>query len=290
MQKNNEKLVRYATLGSIVVALLIITAKIFAWVITDSLSILSSLVDSSIDLLSSVVTFFAVRYALKPADNDHRFGHGKAEDIAAFSQSAFMLGSVVFILAESISRFFSPDKIQNEMIGVYVMLFSTLLILVLVSFQSYVAKRTNSIAIKADSLHYKNDLLLNALVIVSLVMSNYVDMAIIDPIIATLICVYILISAKSIGKEAFDKLMDKEFEDDDRQRIINIVTKVENIRGFHDLRTRKSGVKNFIQMHLEFDKNITLMDAHSISEEVEQKVLEIYPNSEILVHQDVETK
>lgn len=286
--KEVEKLLRNATFMSVSVAIVIIFMKVGAWIVTDSLSLLSSLVDSILDVAASIVSFIAVRYSLQPADDDHRFGHGKAEDIAAFSQSVFIAGSGVFILIEAVARLIEPEPVANEMIGIFVMIVASILTLILISYQKYVIAKTNSTAIKADSLHYKTDILVNFLVIVSFLSAIIFDADIIDPILALIVSIYIFKSAFEVGRHAFDKLMDKEFSEEERSQIIDCIKSNKDAKGFHDLKTRNSGVKPFIQFHLELDGSISLLDAHRISDDIEMKILKFFPHAEILIHQDVE--
>ncbi|MCE3232725.1 MAG: fieF [Rickettsiaceae bacterium] len=291
MKKNvneTEKLMKTATIASVFVAGIIISIKLIAWVMTDSLSLLSSLLDSVLDMVSSFIGLMAVRYSLQPADEDHRFGHGKAEDIAAFAQSAFIAGSGVFIIIEAISRFITPSPVTNSMIGILVMVASSVLTFALITFQRNVIKKTKSTAIQADCLHYSTDLLVNMLVIVSFFAVMFWDVAFIDPALALIIAIYIFKSAWQVGRGAFDKLMDKEFSGDDRQKIMDTVLACESVKGIHDLRTRSSGIKPFIQFHLELDGTIMLKDAHRISDSIESEILKLFPNAEVLIHQDIE--
>jgi ferrous-iron efflux pump FieF len=287
-RKQIQKLMKLASLSSVLVAATIVFIKLIAWIMTDSLSLLSSLVDSVLDIASSIVNFMAVRYALQPADEEHRFGHGKAEDIAAFAQAAFIAGSGIFIVVEAISRFITPRQIDNETIGISVMLVSSVLTVVLLAVHYYVIKRTNSNVIKADSLHYRTDLLVNILVIVSFISAMFWDMVIIDPILALIISVYIFKSAWKVGRGAFDNLMDREFSDDDRKKITEAVFACKGVKGMHDLRTRYSGITPFIQLHLELDGKMSLIEAHKITDKIETEILKQFPHAEILVHQDIE--
>lgn len=282
------QLMRYATYASVLTAAVIIVAKMFAWFYTDSLSLLSSLVDSILDIVASIINLFALRYALKPADEDHRFGHGKAEDIAAFSQSAFIAGSAIFIGTEAISRFLNPTAIEHSMIGIWVMLFSIIMTTILVMFQRYVVKRTKSTIVEADSLHYLTDFYVNIAVIVALLLYQFFDLKFVDPIFALGIAAYIFYTAWKVARKSFDHLMDKEFEEEDRQKIIVTALQHPLVKGLHDLRTRSSGIKPFIQFHLELDGDISLTEAHTISDEVEALVMKAFPNAEVLIHQDPE--
>lgn len=285
-----EKLLKNATFMSVSVAIVIIVMKMWAWFVTDSLSLLSSLVDSILDVASSIVSFIAVRYSLQPPDDEHRFGHGKAEDIAAFSQSVFIGVSGIFILIEAITRMIKPQPVANEMVGIIVMFVATLFTLALISYQKYVIAKTNSTAIKADALHYKTDILINFLVIVSFLSAMIFEAYIVDPIFSLIVSIYIFISAFTIGRHAFDKLMDKEFSNKERLQIIQCIESHKDSRGFHDLKTRNSGVKPFIQFHLELDIEISLLDAHRISNEIEMEILKFFPNADILIHQDVKSR
>jgi ferrous-iron efflux pump FieF len=287
-RKQIQKLMKLASLSSVLVAATIVFIKLFAWVMTDSLSLLSSLVDSVLDIVSSIVNLMAVHYALQPADEEHRFGHGKAEDIAAFAQAAFIAGSGIFIVVEAISRFITPHQIENNSIGVWIMLVSSALTLLLLAFQRYVIKKTNSNVIKADALHYRTDLLVNALVIVSFFAAMVWDVVIVDPILALIIAAYIFKSAWKVGRGAFDNLMDREFSDEDRKKITEAVFACKGARGMHDLRTRYSGITPYIQFHLELDGKMSLVEAHKITDKIEAEVLKHFPNAEILVHQDIE--
>jgi ferrous-iron efflux pump FieF len=289
--KNNaaisQKLIKMVTLCSLMVAITIISVKIIAWNMTDSLSLLASLVDSALDVGASFISFFAVRYSLAPPDDDHRFGHGKAEDISAFLQSIFIAVSGLYILTEAFNRFLNPSTITNEMIGIVTMVISLILTMGLLLFQKYVILITNSSAIKADSLHYQGDLLVNIVVIGSFLSSMYFNFPLLDTILALFIALYVLFSAIKIGKEAFDKLMDKEFSQKNRDKIINAVLSNKNAKAVHDLRTRRSGLMPFIQFHLELDGEIKLREAHIISDEIEEEILKIFPHAEILIHYDV---
>lgn len=284
---DKSQLMRRATYASVITATLIISTKIYAWALTDSLSLLSSLVDSALDIAVSVINMAAVYYALRPADDDHRFGHGKAEDIAAMIQSAFITGSAFFICIEAIQRFMKPHEIENSITGIVVMLFSTFMTLLLLAYQNYVIRQTKSTVIQADRMHYLTDVGVNITVIISLGISMTSHMTWVDPFIALGIAAYILRGAFKVGKLAFDKLMDKEFDDEERQRIMDVIlTAHPEVKGLHDLRTRYSGIKPFIQLHLELDGNISLCKAHAISDVVENKILEVYPEAEIIIHQD----
>ena len=287
-QLRNERLMRAATYASVTVASLLILIKMSAWFVTGSLSLLSSLVDSILDAGASLVNLIAVRHALQPADKEHRFGHGKAEALASLAQAAFIAGSGVFLLLESVDRFAKPQEISNSDTGIGVMVIAIIMTLLLVGFQTYVVKKTNSIAISADSLHYRADILVNVAVIISLILSAKLQWTMADPIFAVLIVFYMSIGAYKIGGQAFDVLMDREFPDEDRKRIKDIAEGHEKVLNVHDMRTRSSGATSFIQFHAEMPKDISLSEAHEIADEVMYMVEEVFPNTEVLIHQDPE--
>lgn len=276
---------RLATYASTSLAVLLIAAKMIAWMLTDSVSLLATLIDSCLDALASIFNLLAVRHALAPADKHHRFGHGKAEALAGLGQSTFITGSALFVLLEAISHLWRPQTIEAMPLGIGIVLFSIVATLGLVTFQQHVISRTNSTAIKADCLHYKTDLIVNAGVLVALGFAFY-DLPVFDPLIAMAIAAYILRSAWDIARESLALLMDRELPDTHREKIKKIARAHPETRGIHDLRTRKSGMTVFIQLHLELDDNMPLSEAHRIADEVEARILAEYPGAEVIIHED----
>jgi ferrous-iron efflux pump FieF len=279
-------LMRQATYASVAVALILIGAKLFAYLMTDSVSLLSTLLDSLLDAAASLVNLVAVRTALTPADAEHRFGHGKAEPLAALGQSAFIAGSALFLLVEAGNRVVNPSPIQNSGIGLAVMVFSIAATFLLVLYQRHVIRLTNSVAIRADSIHYVSDLLVNGAVIVSLLLWREFGWKLADPIFAASVGLYILYTAWRITRGSLDLLMDRELPDSARQRIREIVLANPVVRELHDLRTRSSGQATFIQFHLELDGAMALTQAHAVSDEVEDAILLEFPGAEIIIHED----
>jgi ferrous-iron efflux pump FieF len=279
------RLMKLATYASISVAVTLIAAKLLAWGMSGSVSLLATLIDSTLDALASLINLFAVRHALSPADKEHRFGHGKAEALAGLGQAAFIAGSAGFLLLESGRRMVNPEPLQSYATGMWVMAFSIVLTLFLLSFQKHVIAKTDSTAIKADALHYRTDILVNASVILALWLSVQ-GWAGFDALFAIGIAFYILWSAWKIVEQAFDHLMDRELPDEDRERIKAIANSHKDVRGLHDLRSRRSGTATFIQLHLELDDELTLLEAHQISDEVELHIQESYPGAEIIIHID----
>ncbi len=284
----NERLVRSASYASVCVAALLIAIKIVAYFMTDSVALLSSLVDSLLDILASLVTLVAVRHAQTPADREHRFGHGKAEALSALAQSAFIIGSAVLLLFEAGNRMVHPRTIVRPEIGVYVIAASIVVTLALVSYQRWVVRQTSSVAIGADSLHYRADLLLNAAVLAAIVLSSWFGWPYADPIFAALIAFYIAYNAWKIVQDALDMLMDRELPTEDRQNILAIANGHPDARHIHDLKTRRSGATTFIQLHLEMDPDLSLLRAHEIADEVEAAIQDAYPEAEVIIHQDPE--
>lgn len=276
---------RLATYASISVALVLIVAKTIAWGISDSVSLLATLIDSTLDALASLINLIAVRHALSPADKEHRFGHGKAEALAGLGQAAFITGSACFLLLESGRRIANPVVLESYGVGMGVMLLSIVATLALLRFQRYVIRKTDSTAIKADALHYRTDLLVNGSVIVALWLSVQ-GWAGFDALFAIGIAIYILYSAWEIVKQAFDHLMDRELPNAERDKIIGIANLHEAVHGMHDLRSRRAGMATFIQLHLELDDDLTLLQAHKISDEVEASLQAVYPGAEIIIHID----
>ena len=289
MMKVEDKkalLMRRATVASVAVAFTLIGIKFIAYILTGSVALLSSLIDSVLDSLASIVNFIAVRHSLSPADKEHRFGHGKAEPLAGLAQAAFIMGSSLFLIFEAINRFVNPHAILHGDLGIVVMLISLVATIVLVIYQRHVVKQTGSLAIQADSIHYFSDIALNLGVILALFLSTYWNWSLADPLIAMGIAIYIVFSAWRIVKQSLDQLMDRELSDEDRDQIKIIVNEHTGVVSLHELRTRASGKDIFIQTHLDMDARMSLIEAHRISEEVEEKLQAAFPNADILIHQD----
>jgi ferrous-iron efflux pump FieF len=285
---NAEKgqLMRWATYASVATATILIAAKIVAYLMTDSVSLLSTLLDSLLDAAASLVNLIAVRHALSPADREHRFGHGKAEPLAALGQSAFIAGSAAFLIVQATGRIFTPHPIENTTIGIGVMVVSILATIVLVAFQRHVIRRTGSVAIKADSLHYFGDLIVNTAVIVALSLVTLYGWRLIDPLFGIGIALYIIWTAWTIAASALDMLMDRELADEERAKIRAIALANPAVRAVHDLRTRASGPMMFVQLHLEMDGDMKLIEAHEVADSVEAAIRKSYPEAEIIIHQD----
>lgn len=283
-----ERLKRLATYAAVAVAATLIAIKLWAWVATGSVAMLAALVDSTLDLVASGLNLFAVRHALTPADEEHRFGHGKAEALAGLGQAAFIGGSAVFLLFQSLERLIDPTPIVETMGGLVVICLSIALTAALVLFQRYVIRRTRSLAIGADHLHYITDIATNGGVIVALVVAGLWGWTIADPLIGLAIACVIARGAFNILRGSYDELMDREFDDAERDRIKEIVHRHKSVLNLHDLRTRRAGHRSFIQLHLELPPQMTLIEAHRVSDEVEDAIKAAFPDAEVLTHQDPE--
>ena len=283
-----DRLRRLATYASVAVAAVLITAKFAAWLETGSVALLSSLVDSLLDAAASLVNLLAVRHAMTPADREHRFGHGKAEPLAVLGQSAFIIGSAMLLLAEAVRRLISPAPIENPLAGIAVVVFSIILTIGLVFYQRHVVRRTGSIAISADELHYRSDLVLNLSVIAALVLGSIFHLPLLDPLFGAAIGIWIVYSAVRLARLSLFQLMDHELPDDEREKIREIAQSHPDVAAAHDLRTRVAGPTSFIQIHIEMDGAMSLIRAHEISDEVEAELRAAYPNAEVIIHQDPE--
>lgn len=286
MAMDPQRLMRLATVASMSVALTLMGAKAVAWWITDSISMLSSLLDTSLDLIGSMVTFFAVRQALVPADADHRFGHGKAEGLAGLVQAGFIAASGIALLLAIGERLLNPHQVQREEVGVAISALAVVLTLGLVTFQRHVVRRSGSVAIDADMAHYRTDLVASVVTGFGTFLSGRLDEPSIDSGVAALVAFYLMRGAWQTGRGSFDMLMDRELPAPDRRRIEEIALANVAVRGTHELRTRSAGLTKFIQLHLDVDRDLSLVRAHEISDEVEADIRKVYPDAEIIVHVD----
>jgi ferrous-iron efflux pump FieF len=284
--QKNTRLLKRATYASVAVALILVGAKFGAWLITGSLSILASLIDSLMDVIASFINLMAIRYSLNPADDEHSFGHGKAEALAGLGQASFIAGSALILMMHGIERLKTPVPIQAAGLGVGVMIFSVLATLLLIAYQKHVVQQTKSTAIKADSLHYLTDLLTNVFTIIALLIARFPWGQIMDPIFSMLIALLIFRSAWQIGSEAVQLLLDRQLPREQRETIQRIVLDHHSVLGMHDLRTRQSGQIAIIQLHLDLNSSLPLAKAHAIGKDVEKLIRAEFPCADITIHQD----
>jgi len=278
-------LLKLASVASVLTAGFLIVAKLAAWSVTGSVSLLASLVDSVMDSIASLINFFAIRYSLQPADEQQRFGHGKAEPLAGLAQAAFIAGSAVFLVFHAVDRLRFTHTLEQVGIGLGVMVLAIVMTLILLAIQRYVIRRTGSTAIRADSLHYLTDLLTNISVLLALYLST-LGLTWADPVFAIGVAIYIFYSAFSIGYVAFQQLMDRELPEDILEKIQSTALSHPEVLGTHETRTRQAGHTRFVQLHLELDENLPLKRAHAIADEVEAEILAFLPGAEVIIHQD----
>jgi len=285
MDQHYARLVNRAALAATTLASVLLLVKIFAWWYTGSVSLLAALVDSLVDIAASLTNLFVVRYSLQPADAEHTFGHGKAESLAALAQSMFISGSALFLFLTGLQHLATPNEMRAPMVGIVVTLVALFSTLALVTFQRWVVKKTRSLAIRADMLHYQSDVIMNGAILLALGLSWY-GFRRADALFALGIGVWILYSALRMGYEAVQALLDRALPDEDRQMIIDIAANWPGVQGAHDVRTRQSGPTRFIQLHLEMDDDLPLFQAHKMAEEVEKALLDRFPGSDVIIHQD----
>jgi len=282
----NNMLRRVTSYASVVVAAILIGAKLFAFYATGSVALLSSLVDSGVDLLASLITAYGVFLAMRPADHDHRYGHGKAESLAALAQAAFIVVSSGLLVKEALARLVAPVAIEHVETGYFVMGLAIVLTLALLALQTYTVRRTKSLAIASDRLHYVGDILINGAVVATFVCQNLMNVTWIDPLFALAIAAGMCVGAFKISKMALNVLMDAELPEKDRLKILLLAKEVEGVRGVHDLRTRLDNGRSIIEAHIEMDPQLTLKEAHDIAEAVEAHIEKAFPKADILLHQD----
>jgi len=269
-------------------ALTLIGLKTWAAVHTSSTAMLGSLADSGLDLIASLVVLLGVRIAAVPADSDHRFGHGKAEALAALVQVILITLSAIFIGFRAIERLLSGAQTADAELGIGVSVVAMALTVALISYQRHVVRRTGSLAIGTDRLHYASDLLLNGSVIVALVLDQYARLAGADALFGLLIALWLMWGAWSASSHALDQLMDKEWPDELRERFLAATKEYPELAGLHDLRTRSSGTHYFAQFHVWVPAEWTVQEAHDRLDQVEEQLQERFPGTEILIHVDPE--
>lgn len=274
---------RRATTASIVIAATLIAIKAAGWFMTDSVSLLSSMIDSMLDVGTSVINFMAVRSAWRPADHDHRFGHGKAEPLAGLFQSAFMIGAAILVLAEAGSRLAEPQPIRFAVEGVWIMSISLVMTVGLVLLQRKAVRMSGSLAVDADSMHYTSDILSNLAVIVALV-AGFSGLNWADPAIGGMVALFLLYSAVKVGRNSVSVLMDQELPESDSQRIIELTMKNASVIGIHRLRTRSSGVHRFAEIELIMDGGMLMRESHTICHQVMDSIRSEYPDLDITIH------
>ncbi|MGE0179539.1 MAG: cation diffusion facilitator family transporter [Sphingomonas sp.] len=277
-----------AALASVAAALLLLVLKTYAAWATGSVAMLGSLADTGLDLVASLVTLFGVRVAALPADSNHRFGHGKAEALAAMVQVVLISISAIGIGWRAADRLVAGDRTVNAEYGIAVSAVAIVVTLALVAYQRAVVRRTGSVAIRADNVHYQSDLLLNLAVIAALVLDQFAGLTGADPAFGLAIAGWLLFGALRASSHALDQLMDKEWPEEKRMRFLSVASCRPEAKGIHDLRTRTSGAQDFAQFHIWVDPAMTVAAAHEVVEAIEDDLAREFPGCEVLIHLDPE--
>ena len=280
-----KKLVMLAGFASVATAVILILMKLVVWILFDSASILASLTDSLVDCLASLINLLAIKYALAPADKDHRFGHFKAEALASLAQAAFISGSAILVIFHGISSLKATEVVANVDIAIYVSIASIIITCILVSFQAIVYKKTKSEAIGADRMHYLSDVLFNLGVILALGLAKF-GYVWADGLFAAVLGLFILKSAFEIAKNAISVLLDRSLSNADTEKILKAILSVPEIISVHDIQTRTAGPKCFIQAHIVLPSEMSLLQAHDITDRAEIAILQEFPESQITLHME----
>lgn len=282
------RLTQRAALASVTVALVLLGAKVWAAVVTDSTAMLGSLADTALDLVASLVTLAGVRIAALPADQEHRFGHGKAEALVALGQTVLIAGSAIGIAWRAIHRLVEGAPTENAEFGIGVSIAAMAVTLLLLAYQKRVIARTGSIAIQTDNLHYKSDLFLNSAVILALVLDQWLHLRGADAAFGIVIAAWLLWGAWNAAQHSVDQLMDREWPVDKREAFLAACADYPELKGMHDVRTRSSGAHDFIQFHVWVPAQWTVEQAHNRMDRVEEDLQRRFPGTEIFLHLDPE--
>ena len=286
-QRRGE-LTRRAVMASIAMALFLVTLKLWASWGTDSVAMLGSLADTVLDLIASLITFLGVRWAAMPADAEHRFGHGKAEALAALVQVILITVSALGIGWRAIDRFSSGERTEGLELGIGVSLVAMAATFVLLAYQRHVIRHTGSLAIQTDHVHYQSDLLLNLSVIAALALDQLGGWRLADPLFGIVIAAWLLYGAWSAASQSVDQLMDREWPESERDAFLAATRDYAELAGLHDLRTRHSGAQRFVQFHVWVPAEWTVRRAHDQMDRVEEQLQQRFPGTEIIIHLDPE--
>ncbi len=284
--QQRRALVRWASYASVAVAVILLAVKGTAYWRTGAVSLLTSLVDAGVDLGAALGTLIGVWYASRPPDADHRYGHGKGETLAAFLQAVLLILAALGLEVESIRRLVVPLAVNDLDAGLAIVLASLATAILLVFFQTYVLRRTESPAIGADRAHYRADVAVNFGVLLALVVTRATGWLRADPAFAVLIALYMLYNGWTIARLALRSLLDQELSEADRELIRNIILAQAEVRGVHDLRTRDAGDRVVIEFHLELDGHLSITEGHAITDATEKAVASAFQNADVLAHQE----
>jgi ferrous-iron efflux pump FieF len=282
------RLTRSAAVASITMAVCLGALKAWAAWRTDSTAMLGSLADTALDFVASVATLVGVSVAAQPADAEHRFGHGKAEALAAMFQVILIALSAAAIAFRGVLRLANGGQTSEAGEGIVVSVIAIAATFALLAWQRHVIRHTDSVAIKTDNVHYKSDLLLNLAVIAALVLDQWFGVAAADPLFGLAIAAWLLWGAWSAASEAVDHLMDREWPEEKRLRFVEVAATHPELSKLHDLRTRTSGDRDFVQFHVDLPARMSVGEAHDVIERVEEHLCREFPGIELLIHIDPE--
>src|SRR5690606_20420667 len=282
------RLTRGAAYASIATALLLVGLKLWAVWETESTAMIGSLADTALDLFASLATLVGVWIAAMPADEEHRFGHGKAEALAAMLQVVLISLSAFGLAIRAIMQWIDGARVAAAEEGVIVSVIAIAATFALLLWQRYVIRRTGSLAIATDHLHYKSDLLLNLAVIAALSLDQFAGLAGADQFFGLVIGVWLGWGAWRASSKVIDQIMDREWPEEKRQEFLAVLASHPDLRGVHDLRTRTGGERDFVQFHASVDPGMTVAEAHRVMDEIEARIERDFPGVEVLIHPEPE--
>ncbi|MEQ2130203.1 cation diffusion facilitator family transporter [Caldanaerobacter subterraneus] len=283
---NREK----AALLSVVSNSFLITVKLAAGILMHSIGVISEAIHSSIDLIASIIAFFSIRKAAKPADDDHPFGHGKYENVSGFVEAILIFFAALLIIYEALKRIITGAYVENLGMGIVVMLFAALINSVVSFYLFKVAKKEDSIALKADAMHLLTDVFTSLGVAAGLVVIRFTGINILDPVIAIFVAFLIIKASVDLTKEALKDLTDTSLPEEELKEIEEIIKSNPEITSFHKLRTRKSGQKREIDVHLRVRRDANIVEAHELSHKVSKQIIDRFPEANVTVHIEPEEK
>jgi cation diffusion facilitator family transporter len=270
---------------SLIVVIGLIVFKVVVSVITGSISISAQAADSSLDLFAIAIIFFAVRMASKPADEQHPFGHGKVESIAATGQAALLFTASGVIIYLAVQRIIKGTTIELTEAGIGVMLVSIIVSIFLSRHLLKVSRATDSVAIEALARNIAADVYSAAGVLAALAAIRFTGLSILDPIIAVVVAFFILKAARNVIRKSFGELVDVRLPKTEQNEIVFCVKEhTGQLVGFHEIRTRKAGNQRFIDLHLVMPRNVSVEEAHLMCDHLEQDIKNRLPNSSITIH------
>jgi ferrous-iron efflux pump FieF len=275
-----------AGIFTIILAIFLVIIKAVAYALSGSLAVLSSLVDSLSDVGVSGMNTWAIRYSAKPADEEHRYGHGKIEGLAALAQAVMIGGGALYLVAEAISRIFNPQPVEAHILVIIVMMVSAVFSLAIVAIQNRALVHSGSLTVESEHAHYSTDIIIHGGVIFSVLVAYFDGPVWVDTLFAALVALSLLNTAREIGCKGLDMVLDRELPHEQRERLIKLINAHQGVLGLHDLRAIRHGMSEMISFDIEADPQLSLHDAHAITKDLEREILAIFPHAEIMIHVD----